>query len=350
MEFNRNDIRNIAYEKINDRFSKGKYLGVEVTIDMTTGYINGPHLVGQVKTKNNQPKRFDHWKSTKEANELIEFLQSPVKTGDLKLIVELNNVPNELKGTYVHPVLVSHLAQWASPVFAHKVAIILNDRAISEAIEEKNKLIKQRDDKIDELKVMVGELKQINTEQNKKLDDQSKQMADQSRQIAELLGYAKNTNEMLEVVVETLDDTKLDVEVNQQMTEQLLTDHIRTEVKLDMVCEKLDIATERRVPRDPVNGRNEVLAIMKKPNIGEYKVSRCQYKGIGISLDKSYGLGYTQRVYYKEDPNAVNIWNRVKANLPVNIGRVYKAFYIRAPDQTALIDFIKSVEVEKKEV
>jgi hypothetical protein len=56
MEFKRNDIRNIAFEKINDRFSKGKYLGVEVTVDMTTGYINGPHLVGQVLTKGGQTK------------------------------------------------------------------------------------------------------------------------------------------------------------------------------------------------------------------------------------------------------------------------------------------------------
>lgn len=334
MEFNKNDIRNIAYEKINDRFSKGRYLGVEVTMDMTTGYIHGQHLVGQVKNSNGNPKDFRAWKKLDSTDILVKYLAGLYNPVDI--IKDITDAPNGLRGAYIHPRLVPHVAQWASPIFADKVAIILNDKAISEAIEEKNKLIKQKDDKIDQLITKVDE-------QNKKLDDQS-------RQIAELLGYAKNTNEILETVVETLDDTKLEVEVNQQVTEQLLTDQIKIETKLDLVCEKLDIATERRVPRDPVNGRNEVLAIMRKPNTEEYKVSRCQYKGIQISINKSCNLGYTQRVYYKEDPNAVNIWNRVKANLPANIGRVYKAFYIRAPNQTTLIEFIKSVEVEKKEV
>ncbi len=139
MEYKYNDIRNIAFEKINDRFSKGKYLGVEVTIDMTNGYINGPHLVGQVKTKGGKSKEIYEWLRSKESITLRKYLGSPEISGDQQLLIEVINVPNELKGTYVHPMLVPHLAQWASPVFAHKVSIILNEKAISDALEEKRR-------------------------------------------------------------------------------------------------------------------------------------------------------------------------------------------------------------------
>ena len=78
MEYARNDIRNIAYEKINDRFSKGKYLDIEVTIDMTNGYVNGSHLVRQVKTRKGKYKEFFHWKETKSAR-LCRYRVEPTR-------------------------------------------------------------------------------------------------------------------------------------------------------------------------------------------------------------------------------------------------------------------------------
>ena len=143
MEYARNDMRNIAFESINEKFSKGKYLGIEVTIctrGEAAGYINGNHLVKQAVTKNGQPKEFRKWKENNEAKELINYLQS----GDFPpdhpkpLLIEIINVPNELKGTYVDPTLIGHLAMWASPVLAHKVLLIVRQYAIDAAITEKN--------------------------------------------------------------------------------------------------------------------------------------------------------------------------------------------------------------------
>jgi len=86
MEYNRSDIRNIAFEPINDRFSKGKYLGIEVTMDMTNGYINGNHLVGQVLTSGGQPKEFKSWKRSKEAIDIIEYLTVQICTVKYSII------------------------------------------------------------------------------------------------------------------------------------------------------------------------------------------------------------------------------------------------------------------------
>lgn len=315
MEYNRTDIRNIAFEYINDRFSKGKYLGIEVTIDMTNGYINGPHLVGQVLTKNGKPKRFDHWRETNEARELLEYL-TPAITG-VEIIKDVTDAPNGLRGAYIHPRLVPHVAQWASPIFADKVAIIINSKAIEEAIAEKNIEIKS-------LRETLNEIKQQNDE---------------------LLNYARKADEDNASMLSELDNVANEAkETNERLT--------TTEVMLTDVQTKLDIAVERRVPADPVDRRNEIFAIYQKPNLNDYKVIRCQYRSKKASIQRCYDQGYTTQVYCKEDPNAVNIWNRAKVNIHT-VAKVTGGYFLNIKNnktESDLLAFIQSVETEKKNV
>jgi len=327
MEFARSDIRNIAFEAINDRFSKGKYLGVEVTIDMTNGYINGPHLVGQVKTRNGKSKRIDHWRETKESKELVKYLTSAI-TG-VEPVIDVMDVASGLRGTYIHPRLVSHVAQWASPIFADKVAVILNNHAINEAIVEKNKLLQEKEDKIDILQIKIDE-------QNRKID--------------ELLGYARKADEDLE-------QTRIELEChaeeskNQIETVSLQLDTVSQQ--LETVQEKLEISVERRVPRDPIDRRNEVFAVYRKPESIECKFTRCQYRSWATSKRRCNSAGYTEQIYFREDPNAVNICNRVKEKLPESIGRVKNSYYIilRNPGKTSeLTTYIDGIEGEKREI
>jgi len=321
MEFARSDIRNIAFESISDRFSKGKYLGVEVTIDMTNGYINGPHLVGQVLTKGGEPKQFFNWRKTAEAKNLLEYLTLTI--GRLDTIVDVTDVPVNLRGAYIHPRLVSHVAQWASPIFADKVAVILNDHAISEAVREKDKLITEHISTISKQTDTISELKQAIELQNDKID--------------ELLGYARKTDEDLE-------QTRIELDLNAEESKiQIEGIH----VELEIVQEKLGISVETRVPRDIVNRRNEVFSIHRKPNTLELKVIRCQVRSWSTAVKRDASLGYTERVYHKEDPNAVNIYNRVKTQLPPEIAKVISGYYIKlAPSSSVdqLIKFVESVE------
>jgi len=120
------DIRSIAFEAIDERFSRGKYLGVEVTIDMTNGYINGPHLVGQAKTRNGEPKHFPHWRKAKLAKDIIDFISQNEGINTCDLIRDVMDVRSGLRGAYVHPFLVPHIASWASPRLAHIIGRIMN--------------------------------------------------------------------------------------------------------------------------------------------------------------------------------------------------------------------------------
>lgn len=317
MEYSLNDIRNIAFEKINDRFSKGKYLGIEVTIDMTNAYINGPHLVGQVLTSGGQPKEFKSWKRSKEANEIIKYLTVQICT--IEIIKDISDAPNGLRGAYIHPRLVPHVAQWASPIFADKVAIILNNKAIDEAIAEKNRIISEKEDSITRLE--------------RKIDDQSKQ-------INELLGYAKKTEIDLENTQIELETVSVDMENMSQKIE-------KTSEQLSTVQAKLGIAVQTRVILDHIDYLNEVFAIYKNDK-GVYCVIRCQIKDWYAAESRCKDAGFDKQIYYYMDPNAVNVWNRIKQTFPSNIGFIIGGFYIHIiVSEEELINHVNKIKDQK---
>jgi hypothetical protein len=322
MNFNRMDMRNIAFDYISNRFAKGKYLGIEVTIDMDTGYINGPHLVAQAKTKGGEPKRFDNWKANKEAKDLIQYLSTtgivgPTGiTGD-RIFVEIIDVPNELKGTYVHPRLIPHLAQWASPMLADKVAIIINEHVITEALKAKD--------------LLITSLEKSNKELHQKID--------------ELLQYAKNTQEDNDRISNQLENITTELEDTSANNEKLVT-------AVNAITEKLDIATDQRVPPHPMRRCNEVLLICQRPNTPEFRMVRRQKRTLGTGIQACRADGFTYELYRSDSPNAVNLGARFKDILPQTYGRVSGTSITLANGKTAqdLLDFIRRAEAEKKSV
>ena len=78
----------------------------KVIIDKN-GYVNGPKMC---KGTN---KRFDNWLANDETQKLIAALKrSPGIPGDLYIII--NTGSNDIRGTYLHPKLIIHLAMWIS--------------------------------------------------------------------------------------------------------------------------------------------------------------------------------------------------------------------------------------------
>ena len=93
----------------------------------------------------------------------------------------------KIRGTYVHPKLIVNVASWCSVEYALKVSDIVLQYHTKEAIEEKEKLLKKKDDKIDKLRNDIKLLL-------KKNDD----LMEQGN---EVLGYAKDTNRKITHVV-----------------------------------------------------------------------------------------------------------------------------------------------------
>jgi len=51
------------------------------------------------------------------------------------------NSDSKLRETYVHPLLIPHIASWANEEFAVKVSKIINKYFVSEEIKKKDKLL-----------------------------------------------------------------------------------------------------------------------------------------------------------------------------------------------------------------
>ena len=142
------------FTSITDRFGYGKYLDLEIVIDSETGYINASKLcqLGDKKLKN--------WLRLDSAKTLMDYYNTHLVSGsDLSqtdILYEikgddLKGIPRKnqevIMGTYFHRKLIVHIAQWISCEFAMKVSDIIddyNDR-------HNRSLLKEKDDKIDEL-------------------------------------------------------------------------------------------------------------------------------------------------------------------------------------------------------
>lgn len=158
-------LTSIIYEQINDKYSRGKYGEFEVIMMTSNTYINATKLCNQYY------KDFTQWKRNDGSDNLIievdTYLQSftTIQNSSNKVqvpgnsqgpqyksIIIINTGINNLRGTYVHPLLIPHIASWISPKFAIKVSHIVNDRMTMYLRNENSELkmmIKQLSDKND---------------------------------------------------------------------------------------------------------------------------------------------------------------------------------------------------------
>lgn len=240
---NAKNIRNIAFEQIYKQYYWGKYGDFRVIIDIDDGYINATKLCNQAQTKGGSPKEFKEWKKLSEANDLKEeiSLEDGIPSSSLTREINGRHKDNEvIKGTYVHPELIPHIASWASTKFARKVSKIVNEYFTNQAIEEQDMIIR----------------------------DQEKKIAEKTDKIDELMKYITEMRAESNIKMDTMHDAIGEVKED-----------------LDKVSIKLGIAVERRVPEDPVNERNEVFALYKN-DLNIYKAIRCQSGNYNGSVKK----------------------------------------------------------------
>ena len=126
----------IAYEQINSEFWYGTYGPFKVVIHSPSGYINASQLCTECS------KRLIDWKRTDGAQQLIDAMEKriefnkPILSDHMSIALPTNvifeekgltSIGNETRGMYAHPLLVPHIASWASPRFAIIVSEIVND-------------------------------------------------------------------------------------------------------------------------------------------------------------------------------------------------------------------------------
>ena len=159
-------------------------------------------------TSDIRSKRINSWLKTDSTKELIKAC---------KFYTDLDEVVYELKagtptayaGTYVHRYLYDQFLNWLDVKYAIRISRLLDD--IHQ--EANKKIIEDKDDKIDKLQATVEA-------QSAEMKKQSAKLDKQSAEIAELLGYAKNTNQTLHEVQDDLTETKEEVKIAKSYLEE----------------------------------------------------------------------------------------------------------------------------------
>jgi hypothetical protein len=119
------NITNLACKKINDKYYKAVYLGLDCIMDMTTGYINATKFCSLAS---DESKRFDNYIRTDRYKKLFDYMErSPEYSFHQYISIQITTGINDLRGTYLHPDLLLDLASWISPIVLIKVTKILNE-------------------------------------------------------------------------------------------------------------------------------------------------------------------------------------------------------------------------------
>ena len=196
------NITDIAFEQISGDYHWGSYGEFRVVINVKTGYINATHLCKLADGKEGNKKDFRDWRKNASTDELIYEVSSSggIPPDDLFKVTTGGQVL-EIRGTYVHPDLIPHVASWASPKFAIKVSRIVNAhlvREYTESIKQKELVIVYQKNKIDELMVKVD----AQTEKIDKLLNKNDELLDLAKEAKE---DAEQAREERTLMAEELD-------------------------------------------------------------------------------------------------------------------------------------------------
>ena len=116
-------ITKLAYQKINDKFSKAMYGDIDVIMDIDNGYINATKLC------TDKGKNIKNWLGKARSKELIKSFK---KTDPLYVNVTGDN---DLRGTYIHPALIPTIVAWLYPLFDRRVAKIVNNFILNKEVK-----------------------------------------------------------------------------------------------------------------------------------------------------------------------------------------------------------------------
>ncbi|BCS82504.1 putative KilA-N domain-containing protein [Cotonvirus japonicus] len=299
------DIKNIAVKRINDEYYHGKYGDLDVIMN-NDGFVNVTKLCNEAVTKNGEKKIFKDWVTTLEAKELMDELSKITGIPTTQLLVQnLTSSENITRGTYAHPDLVPLIASWASPKFGVRVSKIVNEYFAKEMFDKHQDLIKKKDDKIDRL--------------SKKIDKQTKIMEDQSKTM-------KKQNETMKKQSETMKKQDETMKKQDDKIKKLLSQGNEVLGYAKDTNRKLNIVVDERAPRSEDPQDQEKLILIKNndeqdesddEDVWEYAVMNLMKKSVSSRLSAHRNKHPNMEIIMtiKYTPNSKNLWHKLKKKL-----------------------------------
>jgi hypothetical protein len=270
------DITKLAYEKINERYSKAKYGDFNVIMDTTNGYINATKLCADGN------KQFKNWLQNK-SNKESQLMTYSLTGGQNNLI----------RGTYVHHKLIPHVAAWVSVEFADKVSDIINSF-----------LVRERDDEIRALKGDKCDLVKMMQESEKKREESDKKREEAEKRAEDMLLKMTLQNEKTHI---KLDETSEKLNETSEKLDDAKIDNKKLKVTLKRVEKIVEVVAEHVVPPAKLTKLHEQVTLTRVVNdkgLNEYKIS-CTQQGGAAKARKEILKKYPDAVIIKQiKPNA----------------------------------------------
>jgi hypothetical protein len=125
------ELCSIITEDIDQIYVRGRYGEFDVIMARADCFVNATKLCAIGR------KQFKHWLENVSSKRLIEEVRLVLKSEDemnisnpevMRMITGGNNI--EVRGTYVHPLLVPQIACWVSAKFAIAASLIVNNALI----------------------------------------------------------------------------------------------------------------------------------------------------------------------------------------------------------------------------
>lgn len=317
-------------------FAWAKYGEFDV-IMLDNGYVNANHLCKKEK------KEFRFWLRNDHAQELVDH----VTKMELTPIIEITKAPNEVKGQYVHPLLVPHIASWVSPSFAIWVSMIVNDHILNEYKKEviaKDKALRKYKRKMADTDILLGEKETLIHKKDKKISSlfaQLKEAQDlMNKKVDDIHTDLTFANDNLVLANDKLDDAHVEL----------------VDVKCDLseVKTKLGIAVVDRVVPAFQSSKSEILALIKldEPLSIEdkeypYFIAKRQRGTFSACVSKHRG---PILIKIECQPNAQNLFNRIREVLHEKAGFYHGHICLKNISERRLVKTIKSLDEKKNDL
>ena len=307
-------LSNICFQQIRNNYYHGQYGNFSVVIDRDNGYINATKLCSD------GGKQFKHWSDTKMCKELVNTLKQHVFSESIEdeyardswAMAQYNPVGEVVKqvltakqteedkmiaGTYIHPLLIPHVACWVSPAFALKASSLINNY-ICEEYKYKLQVAQQLQE---DLRMEMDSLEY----QNMVLQD--------------------SVNNWREIT----DDKTAQVEIKKEVVQDL-EEKVCKQIKQKQTWSKTHAFTLLRT-----NDEDSISY--------PYYGIRCRRKAVGTAIKKFRCKHPKAEVIYQQNkvPNAINLFCRLKEEHAINTKRNYFSHLLAGEGQ--LFELVSSL-------
>ena len=146
-------VQNHQITSNNETFTQSVYNGFKIIIRNSDGYINASNVVKQINNRENTTKQIKTLFKSVQYQDFENRLSNILPGINLKYNL-INDVNNNLRGSYVHPKLINFICFWCSPSYALLVSEIM-DSINEQNTTVMNQRIKELQDKNNELKTQI---------------------------------------------------------------------------------------------------------------------------------------------------------------------------------------------------